>query len=103
MEKQIGLARTQKEEYDFIEFESKIRDEVTNILKYEEKKLDPIKEKMEKVREDVQRCYGEIEQQTLTLRQANVDATKRDDRIRLEVAEEVRQLNLSCKHYDDKI
>ena len=54
VEHSVSLATTQKEEYDFLEFELKMKEEITHLFIAEEKKLLPVVEKLEKYHEELQ-------------------------------------------------
>ena len=69
----------------------------------EEKKLQPIVEKLEKYHEELQAVQKSINRTESHVDQIDRDTDRRDNGMRLEMADEQKQIKLMCEAYDEKI
>ena len=103
LEERMDLVSTQKETYNFMEFENKLRKEIDGFFKHEWKRLDPVYDKIERFRREIDSFADEFDTWNTKLKQAQMEQIKRDEYIRADIHEELKVLRRETMKYDEKI
>ena len=99
----MDLVSTQKETYNFMEFENKLRKEIDGFFKHEWKRLDPVYDKIDRFRREIDSFADEFDGWNTKLKQAQLEQVKRDEYIRSDIHEELKVLRRETMKYDEKI
>ena len=84
-------------------FEKKLREEIEGFFKHEWKRLDPVYDKIDRFKSDIEKFSAEFDVWNSKLKSAQQEQIKQNDQLEYRLFEELKNLKTETRKYDDKI